>query len=206
LTGPAGPTGPQGPQGPGGPQGIQGPTGPGGPQGPAGATGPQGPQGIPGPSGGFIGSGVAATGGTVIDFTGIPSNAKRITIMLYGLSISASKAILIQLGSDGGVTATGYKGMEFNHVNANTPSSTAFDTGFCVSNSTASQTYFGHAVFTLVGNNAWVGSSIIGSLGASRNYTSGGGVQLPGILDRVRVTTEGGVTNFNGGAVNIIYE
>ena len=50
---------------------------------------------------------VNSTSGTSIDFTGIPSGVKRITIMLKDVSTSGTSYKLIQLGS-GSITTTGY--------------------------------------------------------------------------------------------------
>ena len=60
--------------------------------------------------GGAITSGtaVASTSGTSIDFTGIPSWVKRITLMLDGVSWNASVSPLIQIGDSGGLESTGY--------------------------------------------------------------------------------------------------
>ena len=53
------------------------------------------------------GTAVASTSGTSIDFTGIPSWAKRITVMFNGVSTNGTSQQLIQIGS-GSVNATGY--------------------------------------------------------------------------------------------------
>ena len=53
------------------------------------------------------GAAVASTSGTSIDFTGIPSWAKRINVLLKGVSLSGSSGILVQIGS-GSVTTSGY--------------------------------------------------------------------------------------------------
>jgi hypothetical protein len=46
--------------------------------------------------------------GTAVDFTGIPSWAKRITVMFNGVSTNGSSIILIQLGTGGVPLTTGY--------------------------------------------------------------------------------------------------
>ena len=53
------------------------------------------------------GTAVASTSGTSIDFTGIPSWVKRITVMLSGVSTSGTSIVLIQIGA-GSVTTSGY--------------------------------------------------------------------------------------------------
>ena len=53
------------------------------------------------------GTAVASKSGTSIDFTGIPSWVKRITVMFNGVSTNGSSPALIQLGA-GSVDATSY--------------------------------------------------------------------------------------------------
>ena len=45
------------------------------------------------------GTAVASTSGTSIDFTGIPSWVKRITVMFNAVSTNSSSAYKIQIGS-----------------------------------------------------------------------------------------------------------
>jgi hypothetical protein len=60
---------------------------------------------------GTITSGTAVSAsGTSVDFTGIPSTAKRITVMFSGVSTNGTSIIQVQLGDSGGVETTGYVG------------------------------------------------------------------------------------------------
>ena len=54
------------------------------------------------------GTAVASTSGTSIDFTGIPSWVKRVTIIFNGVSLSSTSSLLIQLGTSGGVDTSSY--------------------------------------------------------------------------------------------------
>lgn len=56
------------------------------------------------------GTAQASTSGTSIDFTGIPSWVKRITVMFQGVSTNGSNDIQIQLGTSSGFTISGYLG------------------------------------------------------------------------------------------------
>jgi hypothetical protein len=48
------------------------------------------------------------TSGTFVDFTGIPSWAKRITVMFNGVSTNGTSTFQIQVGTSAGVETTGY--------------------------------------------------------------------------------------------------
>jgi hypothetical protein len=61
---------------------------------------------------------VNTTSGTSIDFTGIPSWVRRITVMLLAVSTNGTSGVQIQLGDSGGVETTGYSNIRHgNHWN-----------------------------------------------------------------------------------------
>jgi hypothetical protein len=148
------------------------------------------------------GTAQASTSGTSIDFTGIPSWVKRITVILNGTSISGTANLLIQVGA-GSVTTTGY-----NSTSTGADSSVAtstYTTGFGIRIGNAANIVSGHLVLTLISGNAWVGSGVTGStLGLSLMTT--GNITLGGTLDRVRITTTNGTDTFDAGSINILYE
>ena len=51
----------------------------------------------------------SSTSGTSIDFTGIPSWVKRVTVMFNGVSTNGASIVLLQLGA-GAVETSGYLG------------------------------------------------------------------------------------------------
>jgi hypothetical protein len=153
-------------------------------------------------TGGVINAGTAqnSTSGTAITFTGIPSTAKRITVMFNNMQTSGSSQIQLQIGS-GSVTSSGYtSGASLGS------SAYSLTSGFLIVCSTASaHSTNGHSVLTLVGSNTWVESSVIHQAG---NYVqlSAGNVSLSGALDRVVVTTVNGTDTFTAGSINIFWE
>jgi hypothetical protein len=150
------------------------------------------------------GTAQASTSGTSIDFTGIPSWAKRVSIILSGVSINPSGILLIQLGS-GSVTNTGY-------ASGGWQSSATYATatnGMLVGGGQLGAS-LQHGVYTLalVTGNTWVGSgSVADSSGSAYNGVGGGTIALSGALDRIRVTTVTGTPTFDTGSIiNIQYE
>jgi hypothetical protein len=53
---------------------------------------------------------VATTSGTSIDYTGLPAWVKKITVSFQGVSTNSTSLWLLQLGTSGGVTTSGYLG------------------------------------------------------------------------------------------------
>jgi hypothetical protein len=147
------------------------------------------------------------TSGTSIDFTGIPSWVKRITVMFSGLSTSGTSIPLIQLGDSGGIETSGYAGSAGFVRDTNSANTAGFTDGFRFNHShAAASVYHGHALITNVSSNLWVASIIGGDSDTSRQLFAGGSKTLSATLDRVRLTTVNGTDTFDAGSVNIMYE
>lgn len=156
----------------------------------------------------------ASTAGTAINFTGIPSWVKRITVGFNAVKTSGTSPPLIQIGSSAlGYTSTGYTGS--NSVISNASAVTVNFTngiglGVNASNWSTSQVVSGTVTFVLVdsANNTWSASGIVGSSNATVTWWMAGAKSLAtsNTLDRIRVTTSGGTETFAGGSINILYE
>lgn len=149
-----------------------------------------------------LGTSVSSTSGTAIDFTTIPSWAKRITVLFQGVSTSGAAAYLLQIGS-GSILSSGYSSYGFNLASALNYSNT---TGFAIFNTpAAAQTHTGQLVLTNITGNVWVaGTTLMDTSGAC--CLSEGFITLSGALDRVRLTTGSGTNTFDAGVMNIMWE
>jgi hypothetical protein len=156
------------------------------------------------PSASLITSGtaVASTSGTNIDFTGIPSWVKRITVMFNGVSLNSNVNLIVQVGS-GSIATSGYNS-----------TGSYLSTGPGTANSTSSFVMFtdasnflmsGAMVLTNINSNNWVSTHMIKNNTASTSF-GGGDVSLGGTLDRVRITSSSGTATFDAGTINILYE
>jgi hypothetical protein len=147
--------------------------------------------------------------GTSVDFTSIPSWAKRITFQFESLSTNGTSTPMIQLGDSGGIEATGYLGGAANTENATAVVAANSTTGFLLAGLVgASSVLHGVAVLTLINpsTNTWV-CAINGALSNGAVTVTGGGRKLlSATLDRVRLTTVGGANTFDSGVVNVLYE
>lgn len=154
-----------------------------------------------------LGTAQATTSGTALDFTGIPSWVKRITIMLNGVSTSGTSPVGVQIGA-GSVDVTSYNGSSANTNNSNGTGINANSTLFQVIGvPVAASTYFGSVVLTHMGGNLWAESHNIAPNSTAGQTGFGGGThQLAGTLDRIRLTTVNGTDTFDAGSWNILYE
>jgi hypothetical protein len=147
------------------------------------------------------------TTNTSLDFTGIPSWAKRVTLMFNGLRTSGTSAPRIRLGTSSGFVPSGYLGSCFGANNAGF-SNVAFSLGFDINDgATAAATRFGTFTFSCIDtNNNWIliGSQAQGN--APNTSLINGTVPLGGTLTQIRITTANGSDTFDAGSINIIYE
>ncbi len=158
------------------------------------------------PSSSTITSGTAqaSTSGTSIDFTGIPSWVKRITIMFNGVSVSGTAAILIQGGNSGGIVSSGYNSTS-SHLSLGGGSAGGSSTsGFIFWSNQSTYTHSGIITLANLSGSAWVSSHLAKS--TTNLIVWGGGDGSISTLDRVRITTVGGTDTFDAGSINILYE
>lgn len=145
----------------------------------------------------------ASTSGTTVDFTGIPSWVKRITVMFQGVSTNGTQGLIVQIGTGGTATASGYDGF----CTSNGGTNTAFTTGFPFANSVAAANVFSGAMtIENVSGNTWVARSTVSVSGGSGGRYGAGILTLAGTLNFLRVTTSNGADAFDAGSINIMYE
>ena len=155
------------------------------------------------------GTSVASTSGTSIDFTGIPSWVKRITVMLNGVSTNGTSPVIVQLGDSGGVENTGYvsqaAGISTTVIDT-TRSGTNTD-GFrlAVNVHAASDAITGKIDIVNISSNTWIAQGII-IASASFPTMTVGSKTTSATLDRVRITAANGSDEFDAGSINILYE
>ncbi len=150
-----------------------------------------------------VGTAVASTSGTSIDFTSIPSWVKRITLMFNEVSTNGTSVIQVQLGDSGGVEDSGYLSTKIElSTSAN---NSAITSGHSVVGGGAANVASGILVFVLVSGNIWIGTS---SVKQSTTFMSIGNSSktLSATLDRIRITTINGTDTFDAGSINIMYE
>lgn len=150
------------------------------------------------------GTAVASTSGTSIDFTGIPSWVKRITVMFNSVSTSGTSNLLVQLGDSGGIETTGYASAANQLSTAGSVASSSAGLIITGSNSAIS-TQNGSFLISLLTGTTWVQSGNLYNTAAVLNV-SAGVKGLSDVLDRVRITTVNGTDTFDAGIINILYE
>ena len=155
------------------------------------------------------GTAVASTSGTSIDFTSIPSWAKRITVMFNGVSVSGTSPVLIQLGS-GSLTTTGYLStVSSTNTSAITNSLVTSGIATATSGVSAAASLMGGVINCVLLNsssNLWAFNGMIANSNTAQQSFVSGSVPISGVVDRVRITATNGTDTFDAGSINILYE
>ena len=156
-------------------------------------------------AGGITSGTAVSASGTSVDFTGIPSTVKRITVMLNSISLNGSANLLIQIGS-GSPTTTGYISASTLVGQAVATQGVTSTAGFIIIDGAASQIITSSLTVVNVSGNSWIASGIFIINGVPYTGQLTGVVSLSGVLDRVRITTTNGTDTFDAGTINILYE
>jgi hypothetical protein len=144
---------------------------------------------------------VATTSGSSATITGIPSWAKRVTVMFNGVGTNGTNSKLLQIGS-GSLTTTGY----FRHWNL------CFRCGFHLQLlqmvmqllTFLQNPVYGSITLSLFGSNTWVAQGVLSNPTNQLSLQVSGLVALSGALDRVAFLANG--DTLNAGSINILYE
>lgn len=148
----------------------------------------------------------ATTSGTAKDFTSIPAWVTEIKVVFAGVSMDGgTDDILIQIGTGGSPTTTGYTSNSNQLDGIGGSAITTSTNGFVLFNTATGQANSGHMILTHLGSNIWVASHTVYQ--SSTLVAMGGGfVTLAGVLDNVRVTRDGSTDSFDAGNVTILYD
>jgi hypothetical protein len=155
------------------------------------------------------GTAVAATSGTSIDFTSIPSWVKRITVMFSSVSTSGTSYVQVQLGTGSTTyTTSGYDSRVFAWTGGSQGASATSGILIDGANSAvATASRIGSFQITNITGNTWIASGVV-SPSPNNGATNmlAGNIALAAALTAVRITTVNGTDTFDAGSVNILYE
>lgn len=156
-------------------------------------------------SGITLGTPVASTSGSAVDFGSLPAGIKQITITFSGVSFNSTVSLGVRIGTGGTPQTTGYYS-RYGAISstANTTTGGNSSAGFLFSPLVlAADVYHGQLILTILNSstNTWACQGILAASGATNVTMSAGSVSLSGTLDIVRIY--GGT--FDSGEINIAY-
>jgi len=140
-------------------------------------------------------------------FTGIPSWAKRVTVMFDGLSIDLTNTIDVQIGDSGGLETTGYLSSCTYQIQAGANGSGSSSDGFLFAMQTAATCLInGSVVLSLMDSstNTWIASGTAYDSNDLITYSCAGSKSLSSTLTQVKLYLS--TSNFDAGTMSISYE
>jgi len=145
--------------------------------------------------------------GTSVDFTGIPSWVKRITVMFSDVSTNGTSVVRVRIGTSSGIETTGYLGSNtFTSasavVNENTTDGVSLRNGADASTNVRQ----GAICISNLNANIWTFTGSVALSNTPRSSHVAYSKELSDTLTQVRITTVNGTDTFNAGTINIIYE
>lgn len=155
--------------------------------------------------GSIVNSGVAVTAsGTAVDFTGIPSWARKVTVLFDGISTNGTSSIQCQLGDAGGIENSGYT-VTSSYI-AGTITTADYTTGVILPFASTAIASSGKIEFAFLSANKYIitGQARRGDVAVTANIA--GSKTLSDTLTQLRITTVNGTDVFDAGTVNITWE
>lgn len=142
--------------------------------------------------------------GTSINFSSIPSWAKRITVIGQDIATNGSSQVLVQIGDSSGVATSGYVGGNIYYLGGAAGAHELLSSGFRIFIGGASIYRFGTVTLSRLTSNKWVA---VGQFAHSGGFAWLSGVKvLSNTLDRLRITTVNGTDSFTQGEVSLLIE
>jgi hypothetical protein len=148
----------------------------------------------------------ASTTGTTVDFLGIPTWARKITLVMHAVSSDSTGHLLVQIGSGSTPETTGYNNaISFAITSAGAVNTTASTAGFPIRSAAATQAFTGALTIYGTGNNYWTAmGNFASSVGTVATSTCTGTIDTFTNVGILRVTLSTG--NFDGGVMTVLYE
>ncbi len=143
--------------------------------------------------------------GTEVDFTGIPSWVNRITVTGSGVSTNGTSNIIIRVG-DGAIVSTGYLGATTQIAGGSAASILGTSSCGLMQANVAANIFRFKCTIDRHSGNTWVFSGTGALSNAATTMVFANEITLTGALDRVRITTVGGVDTFDAGTFNVSWE
>lgn len=140
--------------------------------------------------------------GSFIDFTGVPSTARRVTVKIIGAKLNAAKALIIRVGNSGGVVPSGYA-TSVSQFSGGTSTTVNYTTGFLVFGGNVANNYSGVLELWKMQDDLWIGRGIWGVGANALLISTAGFVSAGGDLSFIRIQGETTPGAFDAGSAQI---
>lgn len=151
--------------------------------------------------------GAQAAAGTNNVFSSIPSWAKKITVVLEGVSLNGSANLLLQLGTSAAIDGSSYASNCVTIQSSGTIFTAADAFGILVRLASETNTVSGVIDLMKVYGNFWIAKGVMRHFSLFDGIsTIAGQKQLSAAIGQLRLISSNGTDTFDGGAFNVFYE
>tara|TARA_B100000287_G_scaffold418184_1_gene454822 strand:- start:463 stop:1014 length:552 start_codon:yes stop_codon:yes gene_type:complete len=156
-----------------------------------------------------LGTSVATTSGTAVEYLSIPSGTSKITIIGQDVSTNGANEIRTQLGTSGGLVTSGYDSIVVGLPNSSSCATNSQTNALAITQGIGAGEHRNfHQTICLLdaGLDVWV-ATVVGSRKQGENecFSGGGWVDLSGDLTQLKIFMDGTDT-FDSGRINIQFE
>ena len=149
---------------------------------------------------------VSPTSGVLVDFTSIPSWARRVSVLFTGMSTSGTSGINLRLGTASAFATTGYTAAR-SSFSASAVTTSVESAGFFITNvGDATALITGRIDLVNAYSNTWVASGNYSIPNLTRATIIAGFIDLSDVLTRIRLISSNGTDTFDAGTINISWE
>lgn len=153
------------------------------------------------------GTSVNANSGSTVDFTGLPSYIRKITVIINDVSLSGTDHILVQIGDSGGFENTTYVSVSSYLAGGVAGATTSSTAGFVMYDGVAANTITATMTLYNMTGNVWIAQhSGLWTNSTTGSIVGSGSKTLSDTLTQVRLTVTGADTFDGSGTMNIFYE
>jgi hypothetical protein len=147
---------------------------------------------------------IATTSGTSFNFSSLPSGLTDIELWFAGVSGNSTDSFLLQIGTGGSPTTTGYSAAS-GFIGA--AARVASTIGFPIYSNLSTYMLSGKISLHKITGNTWVSEhSMCSDVSGGGGSAGGGFIALAGVLDNMRLSSIAGTQAFDAGSVQLRYK
>lgn len=152
-----------------------------------------------------LGTPVTLTNQTFVNFS-IPEGAKRLTLILTGVSTSGASPIICRVGNSGGVLTSGYFSRIVYAVASNVSTNVSSNAGIVIASTNVGVISQAKVILDLGSDGRWYSNMGVAQFTSEASGSGVGSTDVVPSLTTLRLTTINGTDQMTAGTANISWE
>lgn len=152
-----------------------------------------------------LGTTVTLTNQTFVNFS-IPEGAKRLTLVLTGISTNGASPIICRVGNSGGILTSGYFSRIVYAVASNVSTNVSSNAGIVIASTNVGVISQAKVVLDLGADGRWYSNMGVAQFTSEAAGSGVGSTDVVSSLTTLRLTTINGTDQMTAGTANISWE